>query len=177
VVDDDADTCELVGRYLHDYGARVNTAISARKGLALLGSFKPDVLISDIGMPEQDGYEFIREIRGRSPEDGGTVPAVAMTAFARPEDRTQAMMSGFQLHLAKPVEPADLIAVVANLMGRSENTQADAKGLVAEVQTVCTELAGKPVEVESNATEEPCNLTEADLSRRSPSCLSRTTRS
>jgi CheY-like chemotaxis protein len=77
----------------------------------------PDVVLSDIGMPEQDGYELIRKIRNLPHDKGGLIPAAALTAFARSEDRTKALLAGFQMHVSKPVEPSELIATVASLAG------------------------------------------------------------
>jgi len=79
----------------------------------------PDLSLSDIGMPEKDGYEFIRAVRKLPSDRGGRTPAVALTAFARSEDRTRAMMAGYQVHLSKPVEAQELIATVASLTGRT----------------------------------------------------------
>jgi len=118
VVDDEADTCRLVGRVLEECRGEVDCATSAAHGLQLLASRKFDVLISDIGMPEEDGYQFISKVRRLGEARGGNIPAVALTAFARSEDRRRAAMAGFQTHLAKPVEALELIAVVANLAGR-----------------------------------------------------------
>jgi CheY-like chemotaxis protein len=75
------------------------------------------VLVSDLAMPDQDGYDLIAQIRSRTPEQGGTIPAVALSAYTRPEDRTHALAAGFQKHVAKPVNPEELIAVVAGLTG------------------------------------------------------------
>jgi CheY-like chemotaxis protein len=80
---------------------------------------KPDLILSDIGMPEKDGYEFIRTIRKLSVAEGGRTPAIALTAFARSEDRTRAMMAGYQVHLSKPVEAQELVATVGSLVGRT----------------------------------------------------------
>jgi CheY-like chemotaxis protein len=82
-----------------------------------MDEFRPAVLISDIGMPGKDGYQLIREVRSRAPEHGGLVPAIALTAFARSEDRTRALLAGYQMHLAKPVNPEELVASVASLAG------------------------------------------------------------
>ena len=79
---------------------------------------RPTVLLSDIGMPHQDGYELIRSVRALPAKEGGLIPAAALTAFARSEDRTRALLAGFQSHLAKPIEPSELVAVVASLAGR-----------------------------------------------------------
>jgi PAS domain S-box-containing protein len=119
VVDDERDARDLVRRLLGECEAQVVTAASAAEALPLLSSHRPHVLISDIGMPDIDGYEFLRRVRGLGHEQGGGIPAVALTAFARSEDRTRAVLAGYQMHLAKPVEPAELIAVVASLAGRT----------------------------------------------------------
>jgi CheY-like chemotaxis protein len=114
VVDDEADSRELVRRVLMAAGAEVVGAASAAEALALLDQYKPDVLLSDIGMPNEDGYELIRKVRMMG-EGIGTIRAVALTAFARLEDRTRAMLAGYQMHLAKPVDARELIITVATL--------------------------------------------------------------
>jgi PAS domain S-box-containing protein len=119
VVDDERDARDLVHRLLAQCDAEVLTAPSAADALPLITSHRPHVLVSDIGMPEIDGYEFLRRVRGLGPGHGGNVPAVALTAFARSEDRTRAILAGYQMYLAKPVEPAELTAVVASLAGRT----------------------------------------------------------
>jgi len=113
-VDDDPDTLDVVSELLTLRGALVVPAPSAAAALEALRQFEPDVLVSDIGMPERDGYDLIRDIRGlgRSPDE---LPAVAVTAFTSPEDRRRALAAGFQVHLAKPVDPGELTAVVARL--------------------------------------------------------------
>ena len=118
VVEDDADARTLVRRVLADSGANVVATASAAEALAALESFTPDVMVSDIGMPEQDGYELIRRVRMLGGA-AGRVQAVALTAFARMEDRTQAMLAGYQMHLAKPVDPRELAITVASLAGRA----------------------------------------------------------
>lgn len=118
VVDDEPDARGLIERLLKQHGAEITTAEDAAEGLSRLQSWRPDVLISDIGMPVQDGYRFIQEIRRLPAASGGQTPAIALTAFARSEDRTKAMVAGFQMHVAKPVEPAELLAVVGSLAGR-----------------------------------------------------------
>ena len=90
----------------------------AAEALAALQSGRPDVIVSDIGMPEVDGFTLIRRVRALSAEQGGRTPAIALTAYARAEDRVKAVVSGFQHHLSKPVEPMELIAVVASLVDR-----------------------------------------------------------
>ena len=120
VVDDQPDARGLVRRILLDAGAEVATAGSVAEALAELERFRPDVLVSDIGMPGQDGYELIRRVRmlGGSL---GRVRAVALTAFARLEDRTQAMLAGFQMHLSKPVDPRELVVTIASLADRGRH--------------------------------------------------------
>ena len=118
VVDDNTDTLELIAFILKQFQAQVTTTASASEALEAIASFKPDILISDIGMPETDGYELIARIRTLLSERGGHMPAVALTAFARDEERTLALKTGFQMHLSKPVQPAELVAVVAHLAGR-----------------------------------------------------------
>ena len=113
VVDDEADGRELVAQVLRDSGATVHEAGSAEEAFAMLERFRPDLLISDIGMPGCDGHELVRRLRQRPPEAGGRIPAIALTAFARQDDRAQSMRAGYQMHLAKPVEPHELVATVA----------------------------------------------------------------
>ena len=118
VVDDEAEACDLLGVMLGQRGAEVTTATTAADALAELERARPHLLISDIGMPGVDGYELMRRVRGLPPERGGRVPAVALTAYARAEDRLRALRAGYQTHVAKPVEPDELIAVVASLSAR-----------------------------------------------------------
>ena len=93
-------------------------ASSAGEGLELVARERPDMIVSDIGMPGEDGYEFIRKVRALPGEEGGRTPAAALTAFARAEDRTRALRAGYQTHVAKPVEPFELTAVVASLAAK-----------------------------------------------------------
>lgn len=118
VVDDEEDTRLLLKMVLEQCGARVTTVSSAHEALAALKESRPDVLISDLGMPEEDGYALIRKVRALSEEEGGNTPSAALTAYARVEDRMRVLRSGFQIHIPKPVEPAELVVVVANLAGR-----------------------------------------------------------
>ncbi len=118
VVDDEEDTRTLLKIVLEKCGASVATASSAREAIATLKETRPDVLISDLGMPEEDGYALIKKVRSLPEEEGGNTPSAALTAYARVEDRMKVLRSGFQIHIPKPVEPAELIAVVANLAGR-----------------------------------------------------------
>ena len=119
VVDDERDSLELVRRLLKECKADVLLASSAEDGLRLVSENSPDVIVSDIGMPGKDGLEMMRELRARSALKQARIPAIALTAFARSEDRTRAMLAGYQVHLSKPVEPQELLAAVANLAGRT----------------------------------------------------------
>jgi PAS domain S-box-containing protein len=119
VVDDEPDARELVRRLISDQSASVETASTADEALAILRQFHPDVLVSDIGMPDKDGYQLIREIRKLAPNEGGATPAAALTAFARSEDRRRALMAGYQTQVTKPVDPAELITIIASLAGRT----------------------------------------------------------
>ena len=122
VVDDDADGRELARRVLLECEAQVFCAANAAEALSLIESERPDVLVSDIGMPDVDGFSLLRRVRGLGEAAGGDLPAVALTAFARPEDRTQALRAGFAAHLVKPVEPPELLATVAGVVGRTALT-------------------------------------------------------
>ncbi|RCJ17368.1 hypothetical protein A6770_34140 [Nostoc minutum NIES-26] len=117
VVDDEPDALQLLTTILGQYGAQVMAVASALEALVALQQFHPDILVSDIGMPQEDGYTLIRKLRALSQEEGGRIPAIALTAYAKAEDRTQALMAGFQLHVPKPVNPTELVTVVANLTG------------------------------------------------------------
>jgi signal transduction histidine kinase len=117
-VDDEPDALELLAMTLERHGAQVLGARSAREALDLVARERPDVLISDIGMPGEDGYSLIRRVRELAPEAGGRTVAIALTAFARPEDRTRALLAGFQTHVPKPVQGSELVAVIASLTGR-----------------------------------------------------------
>ncbi|WP_017715713.1 PAS domain S-box protein [Kamptonema formosum] len=119
VVDDRADTCDLLAAILELYGAEVTPAASASEALRVLELFNPDVVVSDISMPGEDGYTLMRKIRALPARRGGRIPAVALTAYARTEDRMQALQAGFQIHVPKPVNPDELAVVVAQLAGRT----------------------------------------------------------
>ncbi len=125
VVDDEADARALIKRLLENCQASVTAASSVEEALALVNSASFDVIVSDIGMPQRDGFEFAQELRLLPPEKGGRTPAVALTAFARSEDRTRAMLAGFDVHVAKPVEPSELCAVVARLATRTATPSAN----------------------------------------------------
>jgi PAS domain S-box-containing protein len=126
VVDDEADARLLVRRVLESHHARVVLADSAAAGLEALERERPNVLVCDIGMPDVDGYELLQRVRSLPGEGGGRrLPAVALTAMARSEDRRRALLAGFQLHVAKPVEPVELVVAVANLAGVEQRDRAD----------------------------------------------------
>lgn len=121
VVDDEADARELVTTILEECGAEVMAVASASEAFDTIQQSKPHVLVSDIGMPHEDGCTLIRKVRTLKPEQGGRIPAIALTAYAREEDRTKVLLAGFQQHLPKPVSPEQLVAVVASLTGRTGN--------------------------------------------------------
>ncbi|MBO0860257.1 MAG: PAS domain S-box protein [Chloracidobacterium sp.] len=120
LVDDELEARELLGQILRDYEADVRPCASAAEALQALDEWRPDILVSDIGMPVEDGYELIRKIRAREPERCGLIPAVALTAYARAEDAKRAIKAGYQAHVSKPVEPGELATAVANLAGRRQ---------------------------------------------------------
>ncbi len=122
IVDDDADARELLTAILLQYGAEVRGVGSTPEGIEALKEWQPDVLVSDIGMPGRDGYELIREVRALSSEHGGNIPAIALTGYARSEDRMKALTSGFQKHVTKPVEPENLAATIAGLIRLNAQT-------------------------------------------------------
>lgn len=117
-VDDSSDTRELLSAVLGGCGAAVTTAASVREALALFADWNPHVLVCDIGMPEQDGYAFIEAIRQLPHEKGGETPAIALTGYARVEDRTRALQAGYQMFMPKPIEASELCTVIANLISR-----------------------------------------------------------
>ncbi|WP_293250447.1 MULTISPECIES: hybrid sensor histidine kinase/response regulator [unclassified Microcoleus] len=121
VVDDDDDTRQFMIALLEQEGAVVRSAASVALALAALESFWPDVLLSDIGMPEADGYELIARVREMEVHRGGKMPAIALTAYARESERLQSLEAGFQMHLSKPVEVSQLIAGITNLAGMLRN--------------------------------------------------------
>jgi signal transduction histidine kinase/CheY-like chemotaxis protein len=115
LVDDDSDTLEFLSAALMVAGAELRAVSSARAALDAMGCWRPDVIVSDIAMPQVDGYALIRAVRAMTPEAGGRTPAVALTALARPKDRTRALAAGFQTHLPKPVDPGELVLAVTSL--------------------------------------------------------------
>jgi len=118
VVDDELDVRDLIRHILDGYSAIVVTAGSVVDAMEAFHKHRPHVIVSDIGMPEQDGYEFIRLIRKLRHEEGGQTPAAALTAYARMQDRRQALMAGYQMHIVKPADPLELVTVIASLAGR-----------------------------------------------------------
>jgi signal transduction histidine kinase/DNA-binding response OmpR family regulator len=119
VVDDEVDTRDLIAAVLVRVGAEVQTASTAHEALQALERWVPDVLVSDIGMPDEDGYTLIKKVRELDAKQPGWIPALALTAYASVEDRMRALSAGFQMHMTKPLDPAELVAVVASLCGRS----------------------------------------------------------
>ena len=119
IVDDDLDTRQMLNAVLSQCDADVVTVASAAEALREMERLKPDVLVSDLGMPEQDGFELIKKVREMESQlDAKATPALALTAFAKAEDRIRALAEGYQVHLSKPVEPAEFVLVVADLVGR-----------------------------------------------------------
>ena len=118
VVDDEADACELVATMLRQYGVEVTEVASAVEGLAALQRLMPNVLISDIGMPGEDGYSLMRKVRALAADAGGAIPALALTAYVKEEDQVNAIAAGFSEHLPKPINPLQLVETVAKLAGR-----------------------------------------------------------
>ena len=119
VVDDDTDAREMLKVALEQYGARVAVASSADEAFAAISADCPEVLVSDIEMPDTSGYELIRRLRQADSQEVRRLPAVALTAYARTEDRVKALLAGFQTHVPKPVEPAELVTVIASLAQRA----------------------------------------------------------
>lgn len=119
VVDDEADARLLLAEMLEQYGAEVKASSSTAEALEMLEQYKPDVLVSDIGMPGEDGYVLIKKVRMMERERSGRIPAVALTAYARAEDRLRALTAGYNMHVPKPVEPAELVIVIASLSSRN----------------------------------------------------------
>jgi CheY-like chemotaxis protein len=119
VVDDEVDALGLAREALRDFGADVVTAGSVSEALTKFASQRPDVVVSDIGMPGEDGYSLLRKIRALSAAQGGRTPAIALTAYARADDARRAFAAGYQMHVAKPASPDQLSNVVAIVAGRS----------------------------------------------------------
>jgi PAS domain S-box-containing protein len=118
VVDDEADVCAFMRAVLTTCKARVVTATSAAEAIEEIRKELPDVLVSDVGMPGESGYDLLRKLRRLPPEQGGRIPAIALTGYARMEDRTRALMMGFDMHIPKPIEPSELVIAIARLAAR-----------------------------------------------------------
>jgi PAS domain S-box-containing protein len=119
VVEDDADARELVKVVLVQEGAQVRAVVSAAAAFREVRQWRPDVLVSDIGMPDEDGYALMAQVRALAPEEGGNTPAIALTAYSRTQDRVRALSVGYQIHVPKPAEPVELVAAVASVTGRT----------------------------------------------------------
>jgi hypothetical protein len=117
IVDDEPDARLLLKTIMEQSGAKVRAAASASEALVALKEFRPDILVSDIGMPQEDGYALLRRVRALKPEEGGRIPAVALTAYAQEDDRMRALLAGFQVHVAKPINPQEFVAVIVGLAG------------------------------------------------------------
>src|SRR5262245_42172513 len=121
VVDDEPDCATLTGYLLSHWGADVKVAISATEALEVFERYEewtPDIMVSDIQMPGMDGYALMRSVRKMDPDRGGNIPAIALTAYTRAEDRIRALVAGFQIHIAKPFEPVELLTVVESVLKR-----------------------------------------------------------
>lgn len=121
IVDDEMDTLDFTATVLEKCDAQVAIASSAAEALETLKRWRPDALVSDISMPGGDGYELISKVRALAPEQGGRVPAIALTAYVRVEDRLRALSAGYQMHVPKPIEPGELVMVIASLLGRASH--------------------------------------------------------
>ncbi|RYF46701.1 MAG: response regulator, partial [Cytophagaceae bacterium] len=121
LVDDDPDARLLATAILEQCEAKVTCVECAEEALRAIQEQLPDVLVSDVGMPGEDGYSFIKKVRALPPQKGGSIPALALTAYARAEDRIKALNAGFQMHATKPIEPAELVAIVASLTQHHDN--------------------------------------------------------
>jgi CheY-like chemotaxis protein len=119
VVDDDPTAVDLIKEVLIQAGGDVRGSGTVQEALHTFEQWRPDILVSDVEMPGQDGYTLIRKVRGLDPERGGKTPAVALTAFGRREDRVRSLRAGFNIHVTKPVDPGELTAIIASLTGRT----------------------------------------------------------
>jgi len=115
VVEDEPDAREIVGALLESRGARVVLTASAAEAYVSLDRELPDIIVSDVGMPDEDGYQFVRRVRSFAPERGGSTPIVALTAYSSPQDRLRTRQAGYSHHLAKPVDAEELVTVLAGL--------------------------------------------------------------
>jgi len=120
VVDDEIDAREMICTILEGHGSQVCVCSSVAEAMKALDTFRPNIILSDIGMPAGDGYSFIRRLRDAKDTDYGEVPAIALTAYAAHEDRVRSLAAGFQMHINKPLEPAELVSAIRHLVGRQE---------------------------------------------------------
>ena len=118
MVDDDPDALDLASTILNGAGADVRKCLSAAEALEILPQWPPDVLVSDIEMPDEDGYSLIRKVRAWDAERGRRTPAVALTAYGRPQDRVRSLTAGYNMHVPKPVDPAELTTIIASVVER-----------------------------------------------------------
>ena len=125
VVDDDPEAVALAETILIRAGAGVQTCRSADEALRRLHDWRPDVLVSDIEMPSADGHALIRRVRALGPEAGGQTLAIALTAYGRPQDRTRSLAAGFDMYVPKPVDPGELTAIIADIVGRTDPWRRD----------------------------------------------------
>ena len=165
VVEDEADGRELLVEALSAGGAEVVQVDSAAAALERISTFCPDVLVSDLGMPVEDGYSLIRKVRERSPERGGTIPAIAVSAYAREEDRISASAAGFQSHIAKPFKPAELLSAVARLHHAAISRRARAAVAEAAARDQARGLEAGP-ETDSRMTPARVLVVEDDVDLR-----------
>jgi CheY-like chemotaxis protein len=124
-IDDSSDTRELLSILLEGCGATVSTASSVREALDVFNGWKPDLVVCDIGMPELDGYEFIKTIRLLPREKGGETPAIALTGYVRVEDRSRALQAGYQMFVPKPIEAAELCSIIGDLVNGNAKSRTD----------------------------------------------------
>jgi CheY-like chemotaxis protein len=123
LVEDDDDSRKLLGTMLKRYGAKVTSTKSAAEAFDAFSQEVPDLLISDIGMPDEDGYELIRKLRDLPADKGGQTPAIALTGYASRRDREHALAAGYHKHMAKPIEQSEMIGAIASLIGLSKRTE------------------------------------------------------
>ena len=119
LVDDEFETRQIISTVVERTGAEVKTCTNAREALTELVAWRPHVILSDIGMPDEDGYSFINRVRSLPHDEGGATPAAALTAYARDEDRKLALAAGYQMHIAKPIGAGQLVVMIAKLAGRA----------------------------------------------------------
>jgi CheY-like chemotaxis protein len=134
VVDDEPDARDVIARILARAGARTTSAASVREALAAITSERPDIIVSDIAMPTEDGYDLIRILRELSPTLGSPIPALALTAYAREEDRARCLSAGFEAYLSKPVNPAELLGVIAHLAAAHPSSNGNGNPKPAELK-------------------------------------------